>query len=55
MYINDPINSTRKLQQFRSNLNKIIEYKLNTQKSAAFLYKKDKETQKKAEKQYFSQ
>ena len=38
LYIENPKNSTRKLLDLISEFSKVAEYKINTQKSLAFLY-----------------
>ena len=38
LYINNPKDSIRKLLELISEFSKIVEYKVNTQKSLAFLY-----------------
>jgi hypothetical protein len=46
VYINDPKNSTRELLQLMNNFSKVARYKINTNKSVALLYTKDKKTEK---------
>ena len=45
VYINDPKNSTRELLSL-INFNQVAGYKINSNKSMAFLYTKDKQTEK---------
>ena len=42
VYIGDPKNSTRELLQLRKKISKVTGYKINSNKSVAFLYIKDK-------------
>jgi hypothetical protein len=42
VYISDPKNSARELLSLINNFNKVAGYKINTNKSVAFLYSKDK-------------
>jgi hypothetical protein len=42
VYISDPQNSTRELRQLINNFSKVAGYKINSNKSVAFLYSKDK-------------
>ena len=46
VYSNDPKNSTRELLQLINNFSKVAGYKINSSKSVAFLYSKDKQTEK---------
>ena len=46
VYIRDPKNSTRELQQLINNFSKVTGYKINSNKSVVFLYTKDKWTEK---------
>jgi hypothetical protein len=46
VYISDPKNSTRKLLLLITNFSKVAEYKINTNKSIAFLYSNDKRDEK---------
>jgi hypothetical protein len=41
VYINDPKNSTREYLQLTNNFNKVAGYKINSNKSVAFLYTKE--------------
>jgi hypothetical protein len=50
VYISDPKNSTRELLQLINNIMKVTGYKINSNKSLAFLYTKDKQAEKKLEK-----
>jgi hypothetical protein len=42
VYINGPKNSARELLQLINNFSKVAGYKINSNKSVAFLYTKDK-------------
>ena len=42
VYISDPKNSTRELLNLINRFNEVAGYKINSNKSMAFLYKKDK-------------
>ena len=46
VYISNPKNSTRELLQLINNFSKVSWYKINSNKSVAFLYTKDKQAQK---------
>jgi hypothetical protein len=46
VYISDPKNSTRELLSLRNNFSAVSGYKINSNKSVAFLYTKDKWTEK---------
>jgi hypothetical protein len=46
VYINDPKNSTRELLQLINKLNKVASYKINSNRSVAFLYTNDKQDEK---------
>jgi hypothetical protein len=46
VYISNPKNSTRELLQLINNFSKVAEYKINSSKSVAFLYTKDKWAEK---------
>ena len=46
VYISDPKNSTRELLQLINNFSKVAGYKINSNKSVAFLYSKDKQAEK---------
>ena len=46
VYISDPKNSTRELLNLINSFNEVAEYKINSNKSVAFLYTKDKQTEK---------
>jgi hypothetical protein len=54
VYISDPKNSTRELLQLINNFSNVAGYKINSNKSVAFLYTKDT-LRKKLEKQHPSQ
>jgi hypothetical protein len=45
MYITDPKNSTRVLLYLINNFSGVARYKIDTNKSVAFLYTKDKQTE----------
>jgi hypothetical protein len=44
--VSDPKNSTRELLQLINNFSKLAGYKINSNKSVAFLYSKDKQAEK---------
>jgi hypothetical protein len=46
VYISDPKNSTRELLSLKNNFSKVAGYKINSNKSVAFLYTKDKQAEK---------
>ena len=46
VYISDPKNSTRELLSLINSFNKVAGYKINSHKSMAFLYTKDKQAEK---------
>ena len=46
VYLRDRKNSTRELLQLINNFSKATEYKINSSKSVAFLYSKDKQAKK---------
>jgi hypothetical protein len=50
VYISDPKNSTRELLWLINNFSKVVRYKINSNKSVAFLYTKDKQTEKETRK-----
>ena len=45
-YLSDSKNSTRELLNLINNFSKVAGYKINSNKSVAFLYSKDKQTEK---------
>ena len=47
VYINDTKNSTRELLNLINNFSEVAGYKINSNKSVAFLYPKDKQVEKK--------
>ena len=47
VYLSDPKNSTRELLQLIDNFSKVAGYKINSSKSVAFLYSKNKQAEKK--------
>jgi hypothetical protein len=55
VYISDPKNSTRELLNMISNFSAVPGYKINSNKSVAFLYTKDKQAEKEIRKQHPSQ
>jgi hypothetical protein len=46
VYINDPKNSTRELLNLKNSFSEVAEYKSNSNKSMAFLYTKDEQTER---------
>ena len=46
VYISNPKNSTTELLQLINNFSKVARYKMNTNKSVAFLYTNDKQAEK---------
>ena len=46
VYLCDPKNSPRELLNLINNLSKVAEYKINSNKSVAFLYSKNKKAEK---------
>jgi hypothetical protein len=46
IYLSNPNNSTRELLNLINNFSKVAEYKINSNKSVAFLYTKDKWAEK---------
>ena len=46
VYISDPKNSTREFPQLINNFNKVNRYEINSDKSVAFHYTNDKQTEK---------
>ena len=46
VYINDPKNSTRELLNLINGFSAVAGYKINSNKSVAFLYTKDKQAEK---------
>ena len=46
VYISDPKNSTREHLNLINSFNEVAGYKINSNKSMAFLYTKDKQTEK---------
>ena len=55
VYISDPKNSPRELLNPINRFNEVAGYKINSNKSMAFLYTKDKQAEKKLGKQHPSQ
>jgi hypothetical protein len=46
VYLSNPKNSTRELLNLINNFSKVAGYKINSNKSVAFLYSKDKQAEK---------
>ena len=46
LYIENPKDSTRKLLELINEYSKVVRYKINTQKSLAFLYTNNEKTEK---------
>ena len=46
VYLSDPKNSTRELLQLINKFSKVAGYKINSNKSVAFLYSKEKHVEK---------
>jgi hypothetical protein len=46
VYLSDPNNSTTELLNLMNNFSKVAGYKINSNKSVAFLYTKDKQAEK---------
>jgi hypothetical protein len=46
VYLSDPKNSTRELLSLINSFNEVAGYKINSNKSVAFLYRKDKQAEK---------
>jgi hypothetical protein len=46
VYLSDPQNSTRELLNLINNFSKVAGYKINSIKSVAFFYSKDKQAEK---------
>ena len=55
VYISDPKNSTRELLSLINSFSEVAGYKINSNKSMAFLYTKDKQAEKELGKQHSSQ
>jgi hypothetical protein len=55
VYIINPKNSTGEHYQLINNFSNMARYKINSNKSVAFFYRKDKQTEKKLGKQFPSQ
>jgi len=47
VYLSDPKSSTRELLNLINTFSKVVGCKINSNKSVAFLYKKDKQAEKK--------
>ena len=54
LYIENPKDSTRKLLELNNEYSKVAGYKINTQKSLAFLYTNNEKTEGELRKQYHS-
>ena len=46
VYVSDPKNSNRELLNLINKFSKVVGYKINSSKSVAFLYSKDKQAEK---------
>ena len=46
LYIDNPKDATRKLLELMTEFGKVAAYKINTQKSLAFLYTKDEKSER---------
>ena len=46
LFLSDPKNSIRELLQLIKNFSKVARYEINSNKSVAFLYTKNKQTEK---------
>ena len=46
LYVENPKDTTRKLQELINEYSKVVGYKMNTQKSLAFLYTNSEKTEK---------
>jgi hypothetical protein len=55
VYISDPKNSTREILSLINSFNEVAGYKINSNKSMAFLYTKDKQAEKEIREQHPSQ
>ena len=55
VYLGDPKHSTRELLNLRNSFSKLVGYEINSNKSVAFLYSKDKQARMKLGKQDPSQ
>jgi hypothetical protein len=55
VYLSDPKTSTKEHLNLINSLSAVAEYKINSSKSVAFLYTKDKQAEKKIGKQHPSQ
>ena len=54
LYIENPEDSTRKLLELINKYRKVAGYKINTQKSLAFLYTNNEKIERKIKKQFHS-
>ena len=54
LHIENPRDSTRKLLELINKYSKVAGYKINTQKSLAFLYSNNEKTEREIRKQYHS-
>ena len=54
VYISDPKNSTKELLQLINTFSNVTGYKINSKKSVALLYTKDKKQRGKSEKHHLS-
>jgi hypothetical protein len=55
LYLKDPINSTQKLLETINSYSKVAGYEINIEKSLAFLYTNNEQTEKEYRKQFHSQ
>ena len=54
LYIENPKHTTRKLLELINEYGKVARYKINTQKSPAFLYTSNEKTERETEEQSYS-
>jgi len=52
VYLSDPQSSTRELLKLINNFSKVAGYKINSNKSVAFLYTKEKQAEKEIRKRH---
>jgi hypothetical protein len=55
LYLKDPKNTTQKLSDIINSYSKVAGYKVNLQKSLAFLYTNNEQTERNTWKQFHSQ
>ena len=53
-YVENPKNTTRKLLELLNEYSKVAKYKINTQKSLAFLYTNNEKSESELKKQFHS-